>query len=855
MSEEKQNKKSLFIIDGNSLMFRAYYALRTPMTTSEGFPTGAIYGFLNMLFKLLDRNPTHLAVAFDLSKPTFRHKLFDGYKAGRKPTPEDIKIQMPVLQTLLNEMGIAVLSAEGYEADDILGTLSKKAESLGFSILLITGDRDSMQLISEQTHVLLTKKGITDTVEVTESVLHDLYGLSPKQMIDLKSLMGDASDNIPGIPGIGEKNALALLEKYKTLDNILSNSDTITGKLGEKIQTGSESALLSRELGTICRNVPLTCELEDLLINQDSFVGGLETLRKLELKSIISKIPQNNQNDTINSFLKPEQIILDSYETAKRIIEENNDKIASISLEGGFSFAFDKNVSYICEPPKDLFSFCLEPIEIFKILNTYCKKFICYDGKKLMHFAKDSSDSTISISFDVKIADYLISSNRPSDSLVEICSKYAGFESEDAAVLFILQDILLKSIQQKGMEALYYDIELKLSSVLFEMEETGFLIDSDVLIQLNQEFQLRQNKDEKLIFGLAGEDFNILSPKQLGHVLFEKLQLPSGRKTKTGYSTDSDTLDLIMDEHPIVPLIADYRLVSKLRATFIEGLLHSADSIGKVHSTFNQCVTATGRISSNDPNLQNIPTRTDDGKKIRRAFVSSPGHVLVDADYSQIELRLLAHLCGDDSLIAAFNSGLDIHTKTASEVFDVPFEEVTKAQRSAAKAVNFGIIYGISDFGLARNLNISVKEAGEYIKQYLSRYPSIQNYMNYCIESARESGYAKTMWGRIRPIPELKSSNFNVRSFGERVAMNMPIQGSAADIIKIAMIRVRDALIEGGYKSKLTLQVHDELIVDTLEEELDSVSKLVRSCMENVAELKVKLLADVSVAQNWAEAK
>lgn len=849
--------EKLFIIDGNSLMFRAYYAMQAPMSNREGFPTGAIYGFLSMLLKLMEREPTHMAVAFDCHKPTFRHLSYDGYKQGRRPTPEDLIVQMPVLQRILKEMGICVLALEGYEADDILGTVSLIGEKEKASVLLVTGDRDALQLISPYTHVLLTKKGISDTVEMTEELLQENYGLTPMHMVDLKALMGDSSDNIPGIPGIGEKTALKLLSEYKDLEGVLSAGENIPGKLGEKVRTGCDSARLSYKLGTILRTVPLQVTEEELRVDPDVFSNALDSLQKLELKTIITRIPSCAEREAaLEAAAKPNTVTVSEKSQLLSLFEKHSgSKYVAVSLENAFSFAFDGETSYVLDAQTDLFSEGIEMKDVLESIAVMAAAILCFDGKKLRHLFDKNGYAQPEIVFDTEIADYLLSANRPAETLSALSQKRLGFDCAEAAALFLLEPVLASDLKLHGMEKLFTELEMPLLDVLYSMEKEGFCLDTDVLDAMQTAFLTRREEDAKLIYELAGEKFNILSPKQLGAILFDKLGLPAGKKTKTGYSTDSDTLEAIQSYNPIVPLIMDYRFVSKLEATFIQGLKQAIDRQGRVHSTFNQCVTATGRISSNDPNLQNIPTRTKEGKEIRRAFIASPGCVLVGGDYSQIELRLLAHLSGDEKLIEAFNSGRDIHTMTASEVFHVAPELVTIEQRSAAKAVNFGIVYGISDFGLARNLNISVKAAGMYIKQYLERYPKISEYMRVSVAQAKENGFAQTLFGRRRPVPELSSSNYNTRSFGERVAMNMPIQGTAADIIKMAMVSVYKALKEKGLKSRLILQIHDELIIDTPEEEQETVWELLQNCMEHVASLKVNLTAEVSVAKNWADAK
>lgn len=845
------------LIDGNSLMFRAYYAMNAPMTSKDGVPTGAIYGFLNMLFKLLEREPGYVAVAFDRREPTFRHQKYDAYKAGRKPTPPDLLEQMPILRQILREMGIRELDCVGYEADDIIGTLSRKAMTKGQECLIVTGDRDALQLTTDTVHVLLTKRGITDTVEYTPELLQETYGLTPDHMRDLKALMGDASDNIPGIPGVGEKTALKLLSEYGDLEGVLSHGDAIKGKLGEKIRDNAESARFSYWLGTIATDAPIEVNVEDCTFAPASMNGARKTLEQLNLRNILNRLSKEEGVKSVASAPAYKRVELSSLEELEKLVEahKNAPAIALLTLPT-FSVAFDEKTEYVFTLQNDLFSAPVTGEMLLCALQPLLStaNILTYDGKALLSSLKSAGIMALEIGFDARIADYLLSSNRPSGSYEALSEERLG-SATGAAGLFLLCPAMEQELKDKGMEALYRQVEMPLMRVLFSMEQEGFTMDTAVLRELHKEFSQQQGDIEAQIYELAGERFNILSPKQLGTILFEKLGLPHGKKNKSGYSTDSDTLEAIADKHPIVPLISEYRFLSKVNATFVEGLLKATGADGKVHSSFNQCVTATGRISSTEPNLQNIPVRTPQGAQIRKAFIASPGRVLVGADYSQIELRLLAHMSEDEGLIAAFNSGEDIHRHTASEVFHTPIEEVTKEQRSAAKAVNFGIVYGISDFGLARNLNIPVRTAKNYIEMYLDRYPGVKAYMHDSVETAREQGYAQTLYGRRRPLPELKSSNYNTRSFGERVAMNMPIQGSAADIIKIAMVQVYEKLQAGGFQARLVLQIHDELLVDTPLKEVDAVMELMQSTMENVAQLKVRLIAEASCGQSWYETK
>ena len=845
------------VIDGNSLMYRAFFALQTPMSSRDGTPTGALHGFLGMLLKLVDREPSHMAVAFDVHGPTFRHLKYDEYKAGRRPTPDDLRTQMPILKDILREMGIAVVECPSYEADDILGTLSRRAERAGLNALLMTGDRDALQLTTDHTHVLLTKKGITDTVEYDPDTLKEAYGLTPDHMKDLKALMGDSSDNIPGVPGVGEKTALKLLESYGDLNGVYAHQDEIKGKLGERVRENEASARLSYWLGTIETAAPVEISLQDCLFSKETLSGARDTLERLGLRSILSRLPESEEKKPETKVAPCEIVELTTLKQVKEIaLAHEWANTLALIISPGFSFAYDEETSYSVLLGETLFD---EPVTRKELMETLFhgarQDVLTFDKKALLHAWQEDGIEARPILFDAMIADYLLNSNHPVDSFAALCYERLNSKTPTAGLLFSLRERMERELNDNGMRFLYDEVEMPLSDVLFHMESEGFALDRAALSQLHESFSKRQAELTERIYELAGERFNILSTKQLGTVLFEKLGLPPQKKIKSGYSTDSDTLEALKDRHPIVPLIMDYRFVAKVDATFVEGLLKSIGPDGRVHTSFKQCVTATGRISSAEPNLQNIPVRTAEGREIRKAFVASPGNVLVGADYSQIELRLLAHISGDENLIDAFNSGADIHRRTAAEVFHTPFEEVTKEQRSAAKAVNFGIVYGISDFGLAQNLGIPVKTAGGYIKRYFERYPGVQAYLKECVTQAKENGYAQTIYGRRRPMPELKSSNYNTRSFGERVAMNMPIQGSAADIIKIAMVRVDRALREAGLQGRLVLQIHDELIVDAPEAEASTIQTLMESCMEQVADLKVKLIAEAATGRSWYDTK
>lgn len=859
--EYTKNRKTLIAIDGNSLLHRAYYAL-PGMTARDGTPTGALHGFFSMLLLLVQRNPDYLLVAFDMHGGTFRHERYADYKAGRRETPDDLRKQFPLLKDLLSRMGIAVCECPKFEADDILGTMSRQCESNDVNVLLVTGDRDALQLVTEHTHVLMTKKGITDTIEYDPNLLFETYGLSPDRMRDLKGLMGDNSDHIPGIPGVGEKTALKLLGEYHTLENVLANADAIKGKLGEKVREHKESARLSYWLGTIDTTAPISCTLDDCKFYPNKMADAAGNLQALDLRNIASRLPNKTVSETQEeSTLQIDLVDVHSIEELKEILSSlDTPKKLAIDMSYGISFAFSDATTYFAASGDTLFDACLAPEEVLTALKLYLEdstipKYV-FDSKQIKHVAAKCGVAIIGIVYDAMIADYLLHAIRPATSFAQLFEQKFGLQRPAASALFLLASDQMQAMEENGMAALYNEMELPLSDVLFSMEQDGVYLDSSTLQQLQTEFDDRIHALQSTIFDLAGETFNILSTKQLGTVLFDKLRLPAQKKTKSGYSTDAETLERLKQLHPIVAPILEYRFLTKLKSTFVDGLLQVRNATdGRVRSSFNQCLTATGRISSSEPNLQNIPVRTALGREIRKAFIASKGCVLVDADYSQIELRILAHLSGDESLIAAFNSGDDIHRRTAGEVFGVPFSEVTADMRSAAKAVNFGIIYGISDFGLANNLNIPVKQAGEYIRRYLERYPKVDAFMKSCIEEGKSRGYAVTMLGRRRALPELQSGNYNTRSFGERVAMNMPIQGSAADIIKLAMVSVAKQLKSNGLSAKLILQVHDELIVDTPIEETDAVVAIVRNCMEGVCTLSVPLVADIKTGNSWYETK
>lgn len=842
----------LLAIDGNSLLYQAYHAFyKVGLATKDGFPTGALKGFFTKFMELVRMEPDYVLVAFDVHAPTFRHERYADYKLGRKPADEDLLKQMPVVRELLREMGIAVIELEGYEADDLLGTFSKIANEAGVETLIATGDRDSFQLISPKTRIYYTK----DNAILDAEFLMERYGLTPERMRDLKALMGDASDHIPGIAGVGEKTALKLLSEYGSMEGVLSHADEIKGKLGERIRLCKEDARLSYWLGTIACDAPVSETLEDCRFVPEAMNGARKHFLELELRSIVQRMPETAQTEERSVSI----VSLSDDESVQRVFSEHREaKTVAVLMEPGLSFAFDADTAYVLTCGETLFDVGADETAAYRGILSFLKQgasLLAFDAKRVFHRMQVEENDLPTVAFDAMIADYLLNSNRPVDSFSALCATRSESVTPNAALLFAFRREMELEIQKQNLTELYRDVELPLLYVLYRMERFGFLTDETVLHTLHERFAQQAQELEQRIFARAGESFNILSPKQLGRILFEKMELPAQKKTKTGYSTDAEALEAIQSLDPIVPDVLTYRFLTKLDSTFVEGLLKQREADGRIRTRFMQCVAATGRLSSVEPNLQNIPVRTEEGREIRKAFIPSEGNVLIGADYSQIELRLLAHVSEDENLIRAFMAGEDFHRQTAAEVFHVPVEEVTSDQRSAAKAVNFGIVYGISDFGLSKNLNVSVYTAGSYIKRYLERFPNVETYRNNSIQNAKEKGYAETMFHRRRPLPELKSGNYNVRQFGERVASNMPIQGSAADIIKIAMIRVDAALREQGFKARLVLQVHDELIVDAPKEEAEQVMDLMRVCMEQVVSLHVPLIAEAKMGESWYETK
>lgn len=849
-------KDKLVIIDGNSLINRAFYALPL-LTNSKGVFSNGVYGFTNILIKaILEIKPKYIVVALDYGKKTFRNSMYGAYKANRKPTPKELASQFPILRQLLKAMGISAMEIEGFEGDDIIGSISKMFDTEN---IIVTGDRDALQLISPNTQVWITKKGITEVKEMDEQSYYDEYGLYPNQVVDLKALMGDSSDNIPGVAGVGEVTATNLLKEFGSLDNIYANLDKVKEKYRAKLEADREKAYLSRELATIKTDLSLKLKLEDLTYKFPFSHEVYEFFKEYEFNSLLKK------NDLFEDL--PQDKDFEKYNANKIEITSPSDVIRQIPhikrskefcfeiTDDKFSFAYDKNCEFWCNISHDLLGGTNigEVLDILKpIFEDEKIKKITYDKKLMMHTLDEYNITLKSCDFDALLAYYLLCAGERDCNKNSLFSKYSLEESYQAVNLFYCYEKLLSDLTSQNLKKLYDEVEFPLIAVLYNMEKTGFKIDKQILSDLENRYSHEVEDMEKTIKQLAGVDFNVNSPKQLSEILFDKLGLMTVNNKKK--STSIEHLQEIYEMHPIVPAIIRYRKISKLLTTYLEPYKVLTQKDELVHTVFNQTLTATGRLSSSEPNLQNIPVREDEGKSLRKMFVSRyPDGLLVGADYSQIELRILAHCSGDETLISAFNNNIDIHSLTASEVFGVPIQEVTSQMRRMAKAVNFGIIYGISEFGLSQNISTSVKQAKTYIEQYFARYPKVKAYMDRNIEIAKQTGYAYSLLGRRRKINELQSRNYLNRNFGERVAMNMPLQGTASDIIKLAMIKVDRTLEQRGMKSKLILQVHDELIVDAPREEAVEVAKILRDSMENVLKLSVPLLVDVSTGKTWFE--
>ena len=857
-------EEKLVLLDGYSLMYRAFHALSTPMTAPDGTPTNAVHGFMMMLLRVLgEEAPTAAAVAFDVSKHTFRTDLYPPYKANRKPMPEELRRQDPIIRDLLARMGLASVECEGFEADDILGTLARQCEQRGVKAVIVTGDRDSFQLAGENTTILYTRRGITDTQKVTPEWIYKTYGVTPSQLIDVKGLMGDASDNIPGVPGVGEKTALRLIAQYGSLESALAHADAgEKGKLRERLLENGETARLSRTLATIRLDAPVSLEMDRWRLT--GLGGALGRLRELGMAQAARKLAQAAGEASPAPQSAPAAAKAAGVE-APQDADALRARLAAlartagrVSMHIGAEFSAATDEARVRMP---LGGDLLDPgVSVQEALDAAAPLLACrapkafYDVKKLgERLSLIGQDA-----FDVMLAAYALNPQRPSFALEALCEE-AGIPDCalcPAEALWTLSQAQKARLEQDGLMPVYRDIERPLADVLYRMEREGFLIDADVLDALGRSFRARAAELEQQVYMLAGETFNLKSPKQLSEVLFGKLGLPKPRKTTRGFATTgAEALEALAGDYPICAVILEYRKYQKLDSTYVGALIRLRDEAGRVHSSFDQVATATGRISSNEPNLQNIPVRTDVGREIRAAFVARPGYLLVDADYSQIELRVLAHMSGDETMRSAFLSGQDVHARTAAEVYGVPLSEVTPQMRSAAKAVNFGIVYGISDYTLARNISVSRQEARAFMDRYFARYPRVRAFMDEQVRLGHERGYVSTLLGRRRYLPELSSGNYNVRSFGERCAMNSPIQGTAADIIKLAMIRVDDALQREKLRARLILQVHDELIVEAPEDEVERVCALLRECMEGVMELSVPLRIDLSVGRNWRECK
>ncbi|MBX7416540.1 DNA polymerase I [Clostridium chauvoei] len=865
----------LLILDSNSLLNRAFYAI-PPLTTSDGTHTNAVYGFTNMLFKMKDEiKPDYIVAAFDKKGPTFRHKEYEEYKAGRKKMPPELAEQFPLIKELLGLLAINVYEIDGFEADDIIGSLAKYAEKNGIEVYVVTGDKDALQLASHNINVVITKKGVTETAIYDEKTFIEEFNVTPTQFIDVKGLMGDKSDNIPGVPGVGEKTAYKLIQTYGSVEEVLKNIDNISGKkLKENLTNFSEQAIFSKKLATIITEVPIEFDLDDIK-SKEAYdrVGAKKLLLNLQMKSIINKLPGNDEEaeqvnidfkevNTLDKFKKAVSELGDKCFITYEVI--NSSKYSKIQLatlninDGKNTFIID--IDKVMNENSDD---ALASLKAFMENENKIK--VIHDAKTLITILNKNNIEIKAFEFDTSIAAYLIDSSKGNYEVQTLINDYLGedingegnlLKAKNIAKLKELYDVLKDKIKEEAMEELYYKVEHPLIYILSSMEALGFNINKDKLDELAIIFKEEIAKTEKEIFELSEEEFNINSPKQLGKILFEKLDLPVIKKTKTGYSTNAEVLEKLQDKHDIIPKITYYRQITKLNSTYVEGLKNVIDEDGHIHSSFNQTVTTTGRLSSTEPNLQNIPIKQEMGREIRKVFIPMESNdILLSCDYSQIELRVLAHMAGDENMIDAFKHHSDIHTKTASEVFKVPVEEVTSLMRGRAKAVNFGIVYGISDFSLSQDLKITKKEASEYMEIYFDRYPKIKGYLEGTKNEAKENGFVLTILNRRRFIPEIKSSNRIVKALGERLAMNAPIQGSAADIIKLAMVNVYNKLKERKLQSKIILQVHDELILNVKENELEEVKNIVKEEMENVLQISVPLEVDINIGKTWYEAK
>ena len=861
----------LLVLDGNSIFNRAFYGIKL-LTTKDGTFTNAIYGFLTMLHKIKeDTNPDAVAVAFDMRAPTFRHKEYDGYKAQRKGMPPELAQQLPILKELLTLLGYQIVECEGYEADDILGTLARVCTEEGHECVLATGDRDSLQLVNPSVTVRLaaTKFGQPVVTVYDEAKIKEDYGVTPHQLIDIKALQGDSSDNIPGVSGIGAKGAADLIQKYGSIEAIYQDFDQLDLKpaMRKKLEEGKESAFLSYKLGTICLKAPIDTNLEHYHVSEGDVQAAVRLMAKLELFSLIKKWGLDQIEVEQEALITEQSLQIKECDDTRSLLQQ-------LQQTGSAYFL----VSYRHKQVETLYfhlenTICtVNAAKHADFLKAFCEsediKKYTHDVKPLYAALYRQNIGLVQVEMDTMLAGYLLNPSSSNYEIERMATEY-GVEQPQMDSQLIEQDSMVKwaaiypalyrviddKISQNTQHKLLHEIELPLAKVLAQMEELGFAVDKEGIAEYGEIMQNKIDRLQDLVYEEVGYRFNLNSPKQLGEALFIKLGLPAGKKTKTGYSTNAEVLEKLRYEHPVVELILEYRTLAKIKSTYCDGLLKVVEEDGRIHSSFNQTETRTGRISSTEPNLQNIPVRTDVGRELRKFFVAKEGCVLVDADYSQIELRVLAHVANDSGMIEAFKENDDIHRNTAAQVFHMPREMVTPLMRSRAKAVNFGIIYGIGAFSLAKNIGVTRKEAEEYIKTYLDHFSGVRNYMTNVVEHAKETGYVETLFGRRRYLPELSSSNFNLRSFGERVAMNMPIQGTAADIIKIAMIRVVHRLEKEGLRARLILQVHDELIVEAPEEEAPLVQQLLTEEMEQAIHLSVPMVAEATIGKTWYDAK
>lgn len=890
----------LVLVDGHSILNRAFFGI-PDLTNSEGLHTNAVYGFLNILFKILDEEqPDYLTVAFDVHAPTFRHKMYDAYKGTRKPMAEELRQQVPLMKEMLTAMGVTIVEKEGYEADDLLGTIAKQSEAQGLEVSIVSGDRDLLQLASDHIKIRIPKTKRTGT-EIEDYLAKDVvekYQVTPLQFIDVKALMGDSADNIPGVPGIGEKTATALIVSYGSIENAHDHLEEIKpNRAKQNLSEHYDMAQMSKELATIEIHAPIEYSLEDAKLGNLFTEEAYLMCKRLEFKNMLSRFdidaPKNLAEEHF-TFVTDKKQISDIFKKAKKaghigccllpgegIITEQLslfEQPKEQQVIEGMSIAFSEEDIYYLSAGTEVSA--EELLEEIRELSGGQTKVSVMDLKETLKTLPLPENDRY---FDASVAAYLLNPLKNDYPYEDLAKDYAGLmipsktdllgkespvkakqAKPEAFLKYICymayipwktRDRLLEELNNTGMQTLYDTIELPLVYTLSDMEKEGVHVDAEELKRYGEELAAQIAVLEKDIYEGAGETFNINSPKQLGHILFEKLEMPYGKKTKTGYSTAADVLEKLAVEYPLVSKILEYRQLAKLKSTYADGLANFIEEDGRIHTNFQQTVTATGRLSSTDPNLQNIPIRMELGRMIRKVFLPKDGYVFVDADYSQIELRILAHMSGDEMLIQAYREAQDIHRMTASQVFHTPFEEVTDLQRRNAKAVNFGIVYGISSFGLSQDLSISKKEAQEYIERYFESYPKIKEFLDGCVEKAKKDGYSVTMFGRRRPLPEISSSNFMQRSFGERIAMNAPIQGTAADIIKIAMNRVHRRLIDEGLKSRLLLQVHDELLIEAAPDEVDEVKKILDEEMKGAADLSVELEIDTHTGKNWYEAK